>query len=173
MTSICRMKKNEEKWGKKKNLTVWRLEIKLYNFKMSRLSIIFGKYFFPQWVLVNIDRKNDSWILVCWVFNRDKYWSDWTILVKNKNKTNLQTNRKLALIIHTIYKVNGKQITDLNVKCKAGVPNVAQWKRIWLAPMRMQVQSLALLSGLRIQHCRKLWYRLQTRLGSGVAVAVV
>ena len=33
--------------------------------------------------------------------------------------------------------------------------------------MRLQVQSLALLSGLRIQHCRELWYRLQTRLGSG------
>ena len=28
------------------------------------------------------------------------------------------------------------------------------------------------LSGLRIQCCRELWYRLQTWLGSGVAVAV-
>ena len=26
----------------------------------------------------------------------------------------------------------------------------------------MQIQSLALLSGLRIQHCRELWYNLQT-----------
>ena len=32
--------------------------------------------------------------------------------------------------------------------------------------MRMQVQSLASLSGLRIRHCCELWYRLQTRLGS-------
>ena len=28
--------------------------------------------------------------------------------------------------------------------------------------MRMWVGSLAWLSGLRIRHCRKLWYRLQT-----------
>ena len=38
--------------------------------------------------------------------------------------------------------------------------------------MRTQVQSLALLCGLRIWCCCELWYRLQTRLGSGVAVAV-
>ena len=34
-------------------------------------------------------------------------------------------------------------------------------------------QSLALLSGLRIQHCCELWCKLQKRLGSGIAVAVV
>ena len=33
--------------------------------------------------------------------------------------------------------------------------------------------SLALLSGLRIQRCCELWCRLQMRLRSGVAVAVV
>ena len=38
--------------------------------------------------------------------------------------------------------------------------------------MRLQVQSLALLSGLRIQRCRELWCRSQTRLGSCVAVAL-
>ena len=37
----------------------------------------------------------------------------------------------------------------------------------------MQVQSLASLSGLRIQHCHKLQHRSQMRLGSGIAVAVV
>ena len=47
-----------------------------------------------------------------------------------------------------------------------------QWKWIQLVSMRMQVPSLALLSGLRIQHCREQWYRLQTRLRSGVAMAV-
>ena len=36
----------------------------------------------------------------------------------------------------------------------------------------MHVQSLALLSGLRIQRCHELWCRLQTRLGSRVAVAL-
>ena len=34
-----------------------------------------------------------------------------------------------------------------------------------------EVRSLALLSGLRFQRCRELWYRSQTQLGSGVAVA--
>ena len=38
--------------------------------------------------------------------------------------------------------------------------------------MRTGVQSLALLSELRIQHCRELHCRLQMRLRSGVAVAV-
>ena len=32
-----------------------------------------------------------------------------------------------------------------------GVPLLAQWYRTWLVCMRMQVQSLALLSGLRIR----------------------
>ena len=54
-----------------------------------------------------------------------------------------------------------------------GVPVVAQWKRIRLGTMRLLVQSLALLSGLRIRHCRQLWYMLQTRLGSDIAVAAV
>ena len=42
-----------------------------------------------------------------------------------------------------------------------GVPIMAQQKQIGLVSMRMQVQSLALLGGLRIQHCRELWCRLQ------------
>ena len=50
---------------------------------------------------------------------------------------------------------------------------MAQVKRIQLGTMRLQVQSLASLNGLRIWHCRELWCRSQTRLGSGVAVAVV
>jgi len=33
---------------------------------------------------------------------------------------------------------------------------MAQWKQIWLVSVRTQVRSLALLSGLRIQHCHKL-----------------
>ena len=38
-----------------------------------------------------------------------------------------------------------------------GVPVVVQQKRIRLGTMRLQVQSLASLSGLRIQSCRELW----------------
>ena len=37
--------------------------------------------------------------------------------------------------------------------------------------MRMWVWSLALLSGLRIQCCRELWWRAQTQLRSGVPEA--
>ena len=38
--------------------------------------------------------------------------------------------------------------------------------------MRLRVRSLPLLSGLTILRCRELWCRLQTRLGSHVAVAL-
>jgi len=54
-----------------------------------------------------------------------------------------------------------------------GVPIVAQWLT---NPTSIHEDSgliLALLSGLRIWHCHELWYSLQTRLGSRVAVAVV
>jgi len=52
------------------------------------------------------------------------------------------------------------------------VPTVAQQKRIWLVSKRMRVWSLGSLSGLGIQHCRELWCRSQTWLGSCVAMAV-
>ena len=39
--------------------------------------------------------------------------------------------------------------------------------------MRLQVQSLASLSGLRIRLCHELWCRPKMWLGSGIAVAVV
>ena len=56
---------------------------------------------------------------------------------------------------------------------KKEVPIVAQWEKKNLQVyIRMQVQSLALLRGLRIPNCCELWCRSQTRLGSGVAVAV-
>jgi len=54
-----------------------------------------------------------------------------------------------------------------------GVPVVAQWLWIRLGTMRLRVRSLHLLSGLTIQRCRELWCRLQMRLGSRVAVALV
>ena len=42
---------------------------------------------------------------------------------------------------------------------------MVQWKQIQLGTMRLQVRSLASLSGLRTQCCFELWCRLQTRLG--------
>ena len=50
------------------------------------------------------------------------------------------------------------------------VPTVVQGKWIQLVSMRMQVQSLALLSGSGILHCCELWCRLQMWLRSGIAV---
>ena len=49
---------------------------------------------------------------------------------------------------------------------------MAQQKQIQLGTKRLQVQSLASLSELRIHHCCELWCRWQTSLGSGVGIAV-
>ena len=49
---------------------------------------------------------------------------------------------------------------------------MAQWQQNQLVSMKTPFQSLASLSGLRIQRYRELWCRLQTRLGFGIAVAV-
>ena len=63
-----------------------------------------------------------------------------------------------------------------NLKLKLKVLEFPLWfnrLRTLLVSMKIQPRSLALISGLRIQRCRELWCRLQTLLGSGVAVAVV
>ena len=53
-----------------------------------------------------------------------------------------------------------------------GVPIMAQVV-MNLTRMRMQVQSVDLLSGLRVQHCHELWWcSLHKQLGFYVAVAV-
>ena len=46
-----------------------------------------------------------------------------------------------------------------------GVPVMAQWKRVQPGTMRLWVESLASLSGLRIWRCCELWYRSQMWLG--------
>ena len=48
---------------------------------------------------------------------------------------------------------------------------MAQWL-MNLRTTRLQIRSLALLSGLRIQRCHELWCRLQMQLGSCIAVAL-
>ena len=50
---------------------------------------------------------------------------------------------------------------------------MAQQKRIQLVTMRMRILSLALFSELGIWRCYELCCRLQTWLGSHIAVAVV
>ena len=55
----------------------------------------------------------------------------------------------------------------------ARVPTEAQWVKNPTSTHEDGVQSLALLSGLKIQCCCKLQCRSQMQLGSGIAVAVV
>ena len=50
---------------------------------------------------------------------------------------------------------------------------MAQRKQTRLKSKRLWVQSLASLSGLRIWSCYELWCRLQLKLRSGIAMAVV
>ena len=60
----------------------------------------------------------------------------------------------LCLLTLSIY---GRQ----NIKkWKSGVPIVVSGLRTWLVSMRIQVRSLASLSGLRIRFCHELWCRL-------------
>ena len=54
----------------------------------------------------------------------------------------------------------------------SGVPLEAPQRQVQLGTMRLRIQSLASLSGLRIWHCCGLLCRLQMRLRSGIAVVV-
>ena len=74
--------------------------------------------------------------------------------VEYKNKTKAHVNFVI------LPDVNKFEIYLTFLKDFSGIPSVAQRKRTGLVSMRMQVRSLASL-------------RLQTQLGSGVAVAVV
>ena len=74
-----------------------------------------------------------------------------------EGELNIKSHHLLALLLNDI----------------RGVTIVAQQKRIQLGTMRLQVRTLALLSGLRIWGCHELQCRSQRQLGSGIAVAVV
>ena len=66
------------------------------------------------------------------------------------------------------------QEVTLSLKKKKKTPEFLLWfSRLStrLVSTRMWVQSLALLSGLRIWYCYKLWQRSQMQLRSRVAVA--
>ena len=66
-----------------------------------------------------------------------------------------------------------KKKSKKTIREKNEVPVMAQQKRISLGTMRMQVRSLALISGSEIWCCHELWCRSQMSLGSAVVVAVV
>ena len=67
-------------------------------------------------------------------------------------------------------KISFRQQSSFNKNSR--VPMGAQRKRIQLGTMRLQVQSQALLHGLRIWGCCELWFRSQKWLRSCTAVAV-
>ena len=58
------------------------------------------------------------------------------------------------------------------LRTQIGVPAVAQWLMNPTRNHEVAGSVPALVSGLRIRRCRELWCRLQTRLGSCVAVAL-
>ena len=78
----------------------------------------------------------------------------------------------LSLFLNTFFSSMVCSTNEEQVRLWEGVLIVAQRKQIQLGTMRSQVRSLALLSRLRIQHCRELWCRSQMQLGCSIAVAV-
>jgi len=65
-----------------------------------------------------------------------------------------------------------KNKITLELKQHPGVPVVAQWLTNPTRNHEVVGSIPDLLSGLRIQHCRELWSRLQMWLGSCVAVSL-
>ena len=78
------------------------------------------------------------------------------------------------MILKFIGKGKETRITKLFWKwITLGVPILVQQKWIQLGTMRLWVRSLASLSGLRICCYHELWCKLQRRLGSAAAVALI
>ena len=122
--------------------------------------------------MVNILKQN---------MTHDKRCRKWIIILRVKNDEVCKRREKSMFegkgnkeefeqLVHYLNEDDQWQFKKCYVK---GVPIVAQQKRIWLGSMRMRGQSLASLSGLRIQHHHKLWCRSQTWLRSRVAAAMV
>ena len=83
-----------------------------------------------------------------------------SIIILNISGLNVPTKR--YRVVNQIFKKRSLQ----------GVPIMVQQKQIRLGTMRLWIQSLALLGGLRIWRCHELWYRTQMQLGSGIAVSL-
>ena len=135
-----------------------------------------SRYFFPtveNWIdlkIKNLKRgsppfKNERKLIFEFSFFKKSNHKPWLDALKS-----LKNPKEPSIGIRTLW------VSMLIIKIKnnsLGVPIMVQQKWIWLGTMRVRVRSLASLSGLRIWHCHELWCRLQTRLGSDVAVAVV
>ena len=68
-------------------------------------------------------------------------------------------------------KIHSKTFKMSSIKVSPGVPSLAQEKRIRLGTMRLQIRSLASLSGLRTRHCHELC-GVGSRPDSGLAFAM-
>ena len=140
----------------------------------------------PKW------KQKSSWNnpmhRLCLMRNTIKYWLGHYVLLQIFQIKFLRHSPPLMIFFHSVEGVKkfSSQTAELNLsymfnfchKCaicfkrKKGFPIMAQQKQVWIGTMRLQVQSLASLIGLRIQHCCELWCRLQIWLGSGIAVAL-
>ena len=97
-----------------------------------------------------------------------------SMFCNNLEGKNLKKKRYTYNWVTVLYTWNQHDVVNqlyFNLNFFAGVPVVAQRKWTQLISMRTQVRSLASFRGFRIRHCRELWYRLQTWLGSGIAVS--
>ena len=104
-----------------------------------------------------------SWIRFCWAIMGNPVSSFEPILFSTQKRWG-SLSMPLSHLGNLETECQGKEIQ--------GVPVMAQWKQTWLVSMRMQVLFSASLRGLRIWHCHEQQCRLQTKLGSGIAVAV-
>ena len=107
---------------------------------------------------------NDRTCKVCLLRNGNWHWGVTGNGGRRQKEESQETRKGLRKLL-------GMRQCDIK-KMLVGVPTVAQQVKNLLST-KMWVQSLALVSGLRIRPCHKLRCRSQMQLRSRVAVAVV
>ena len=142
-----------------------------------QVGAIIGNTYFKYIKVTDKPASLDSWN--CWLsrvalFLRmtcEVLWSDiFFLCVRYSTIYRVVKEESISLVPLALTEV---QHIYSNFERYSRVPIVVQWKWIWLGTMRLWLQSLALLSGLRILHCRELWCRSQMWFGFLVAMAVV
>ena len=94
-----------------------------------------------------------------WCWWGEEWWRSPVILKMKWRTVHVLYTFSIHLFIFMLY--------SAVINCSALLRNASVW-----SSMRTWVQPLALLSGLRIQHCCELWCRSQTQFGFQVVVAV-
>ena len=134
--------------------------------------IIFSYLYVSSPVLVALDKVNWNWKTWTWVLTKSAMSH---VVLSNSHLGHIILIRIIGTLLFVVITWQGFlwNLNKMNYQEACfGVPVVAQRKQILLGTMKLWVWSLALLSGLRIQHCHELWYRLQTWLRCGIAVTV-